>query len=292
MLYNEAFLSMENLMEYLNTYDLDHICAESTLYLGEKDLKKVINQPIANHMTEQKTPALLKNILADVKSHWKEYSSFYQQLSDPDSQHVFFQLIKYRLAPIPLFLSDCYSFKMAYLDNTILNIKENRTIIDYGENPDVYVNYLQSQFPNYDEIVIYAPDKKVCTACHTHLAEIPRLQIIQARLGSKTLNLKLPNPINPKLTEDFLSVSLDEALKKPLSYLRINANGQESEVLIGAKQHIKEDKPSIALCVGNTVSDLWKLPSMLKEWNPDYDFYLRHYSTTSICDTVLYAVSK
>ncbi len=292
MLYNEAFLSMDNLMEYLNTYNLEHICAESTLYLGEKDIKEVINRPIANHYTSKREQALFKHSAFDIKEYHKEYLSLYQQLSDPDSKNTLFELMKFRLAPLSGFLSDIYSFKMAYLDNNIISIKEEGTIIDYGEHPDVYVNYLQSQFPNYNEFIIYSRNKETCDTCNRLLKNVPRLKIIYAGLGSKTFSIELPNPINPKSKEHFTTEALDDSIKKPLAFLRINANGQESEVLLGAKQHIKKEAPVIAICVGNTVSDLWKIPKFIKEINSDYHFYLRHYSTTSICDTVLYAITK
>ena len=291
MLYNEAFLSMDNLIKYLDTYPLDHICAESTLYLGENDLIEILNRPIANHYTSKGEQALFKNVAADIKKHYKEYFSLYKQFSDPDSQNTLFGLMKFRLAPISAFLSDIYSFKMAYLDNTILHFKEGGTIVDYGDHAEVYINYLQSQFP-YHELIIYSRDKKTFDNYNNLFKETANLKIVLAALGSKTLHLKLPNPINPKQTDDFISEALDDTIKNPLSFLRINANGQEADVLLGAKQHIKNDTPAIAICVGNKVSDLWTIPKLIKDIYPNYHFYLRHYSTTSICDTILYAIPE
>lgn len=292
MLYNEAFLSMDNLMEYLDTYALDHICAESTLYLGENNLEEVINRPIANHYTSKRESALFKNVVFDIKEYHKEYFSLYKQFSDPDSKNILFELMKYRLVSLSGFLSDIYSFKMAYLDNNIVHFKDEGVIIDYGEHPDVYANYLQSQFPNYDELIIYSRNKDTYHACNRLLKNIPRLKIVLAGLGSKTFSVQLPNPLNPKLKEDFSTEALDNTIKEPISFLRINANGQETDVLLGAKQHIEKDSPAIAICVGNTISDLWKIPKLLKDINSNYQFYLRHYSTTSISDTVLYAINK
>lgn len=291
MLYNEAFLSIENLMEYLNMYELDHICAETTLYLGRNDLKEMINTPISNHYTENMEQALFKNVVSDIKEHHKEYYSLYQQLSDLDSQNTLFELIKFRLAPLSSFLSDIYSFKMAYLDNNILQLKKEGVVIDYGDSPDVYVNYFQSIYPDYKELIIYSRDKNICDICRNNLTEIPHLKIVCAGLGSKAVHLKLPNPINPKVMDELTVDVLDDAVKDSLSFLRINANGQEQDVLLGAKQHIKNNKPAIAICVGNTVSALWKIPKLLSAISSDYHFHLKHYSMSSICDTVLYAIA-
>lgn len=291
MLYHEAFLSINNLMEYLDTYALDHICAESTLYLGESDLKSFINQPIANHYTQEKEPALLKNVAFDIKEYRQKYYALYQKLSDVESQNTLFGLMKFRLAPLPTFLSDIYSFKMAYLDNSILHFEKEGAVIDYGEYAETYINYLQPLYPNYNKLFIYSRDKETCTAC-SKLTEIPNLKVVYGGLGSKTLRLKLPNPINPKQMVDFATDSIDDAIKEPISFLRINAKGQEADVLLGAKQHIKNEAPAIAICVGNTISDLWKIPELLTSIYPDYHFYMRHYSILSICDTILYAVTK
>jgi len=80
-----------------------------------------------------------------------------------------------------------------------------------------------------------------------------------------------------------------EANKLPrVDFIKMDVEGYELKVLAGARETIKNFKPSLSLSAYHRGDDLIKLPKLLLELNPDYKFYLRH--CTSIWgDTVLYA---
>jgi FkbM family methyltransferase len=69
--------------------------------------------------------------------------------------------------------------------------------------------------------------------------------------------------------------------------IKMDIEGAEISALNGAKQIITGTKPDLAICVYHRISDMWRIPLMLKDWVPEYSFYLRsHYSGT--LETVLY----
>jgi len=85
------------------------------------------------------------------------------------------------------------------------------------------------------------------------------------------------------------TVCLDDVLKGyDRLMIKMDIEGAEVAALEGAKRIISETKPDLAICVYHKVSDLWRIPLMLKEWVPEYKFYIRNHFIGTY-ETVLYA---
>lgn len=85
-------------------------------------------------------------------------------------------------------------------------------------------------------------------------------------------------------------VTLDEELAdKKVTFLKLDVEGFEENVLLGAEKIIRNNKPKIAVCIYHRTEDMWRIPSLLMEFRSDYKFYVRHYSWDSD-ETVLYAI--
>ena len=75
-------------------------------------------------------------------------------------------------------------------------------------------------------------------------------------------------------------VSLDEDIQEPVTYIKMDVEGFEIPAIIGAKNHIRNDRPKLAICTYHIISDIWEIPKLIKCIAPDYRFYLRHYMKT------------
>jgi hypothetical protein len=73
------------------------------------------------------------------------------------------------------------------------------------------------------------------------------------------------------------------------TFIKMDIEGSEIDALNGAAGIIRRDKPKLAVCVYHKPSDLWKIPLLVHNLQPKYQFYLRHYSN-HLSDTVLYAM--
>lgn len=83
-------------------------------------------------------------------------------------------------------------------------------------------------------------------------------------------------------------ISLDKYFKDiPFSFLAVDIEGSEMDMLLGAKEILKKYKPKIALSVYHRPDDLIKCANFLYEINPSYKFSLRHHSSLMM-DTTLY----
>jgi len=70
--------------------------------------------------------------------------------------------------------------------------------------------------------------------------------------------------------------------------IKMDIEGAEINALKGAKHIIQYTMPDLAICVYHKISDLWRIPNMLKQWVPEYKFYMRNHKERTL-ETVLYA---
>ncbi|HEX4916280.1 MAG TPA: FkbM family methyltransferase [Limnobacter sp.] len=85
--------------------------------------------------------------------------------------------------------------------------------------------------------------------------------------------------------------ALDNKIIDPIAFAKIDANGNELQVLHGMAWHIQEDHPVLAVAVYNNPDHLWQVPQAVLNICPDYALYLRHYSE-GWADTIMYLLPK
>lgn len=74
------------------------------------------------------------------------------------------------------------------------------------------------------------------------------------------------------------------------TFLKIHVEGAEFNALIGAEKTIAKNKPAIAVSCYHNATQLLEIPIFLKNLVPEYNLYMRHYSTGT-SESVLYAVN-
>jgi FkbM family methyltransferase len=109
--------------------------------------------------------------------------------------------------------------------------------------------------------------------------------------GIPTLKNAFPNENYIRHKKETVSVRpLDNIipLEEKITYIKMDIEGAETKALLGAKRIIQEHKPRLAICLYHNPDDYFNIPLMLKEFVPEYKFYLRH-SGKDMWDTILYA---
>ena len=98
--------------------------------------------------------------------------------------------------------------------------------------------------------------------------------------GTKTTSDKTDNTIDVYSIDSFLNGN-------PITFLKSDTEGEELNILKGAKETITKYKPKMAISVYHKPYDLLTIPQFIKELVPEYKFSLRHHSK-SFSETVLY----
>lgn len=74
-----------------------------------------------------------------------------------------------------------------------------------------------------------------------------------------------------------------------IGYIKLDIEGFERKALLGSKTIISRQRPALGISIYHKREDIWDLPKLILSMNPEYRFFLRHYSL-SVVDTVLYAI--
>lgn len=87
------------------------------------------------------------------------------------------------------------------------------------------------------------------------------------------------------------TVKLDDIAKCRIDFIKMDIEGAEVQALLGAKETIIRYKPNLAICIYHNIEDYIEIPLLIKSWNLDYDYYIRHH-TVADTETVFYAVRR
>lgn len=96
-------------------------------------------------------------------------------------------------------------------------------------------------------------------------------------------------PDDEELGAGVQAVKLDDIIKgKPVTFIKFDLEGCEVAALKGAKETIIKNKPKLAICIYHNIEDLWEIPLLIKEFVPEYKFFVRHHSM-AVGDKIMYA---
>ena len=75
----------------------------------------------------------------------------------------------------------------------------------------------------------------------------------------------------------------------PVSYIKIDVEGADLDVLYGAQETIRQYRPRIAVSIYHKDEHMLEIPEFMHEMYPAYKLYVRHYSSMD-GETILYCL--
>lgn len=183
-----------------------------------------------------------------------------------------------------------------YFDNMIC-MEDGEVFIDAGCFDCKTDNDFVMRCPGYAKIIAFEPDpinRKICEE-KIMKEKIRDIELKKYGLWSEKGECTFQSTgssarVNPNGNVVVQLESLDNILKgDKATYIKMDIEGSELRALQGAKQTIQKYKPKLAISIYHKPEDIIDIPHYIHELNPQYRFYIRHY-TTNECDTVLYAI--
>lgn len=180
----------------------------------------------------------------------------------------------------------------------LISFGENEVFVDCGGFDGGNSIEFAKRCPNYKEIILFEPDKnnKSKILSGFKKANLPEPTLFETLLWHEKTTLSftsgeddvcvISETGNALLQGDTIDNMVGD---RAITFLKMDIEGAELSALKGAKETILAHKPKLALSIYHKKEDILTLPLQLKEWVPEYKFYLRHY-TGCEDDTVLYAV--
>jgi len=231
----------------------------------------------------------------DIAEHSGEYQWVYDCLADSLSKDSFRKVMQFR-----------YTFDLDYMQGFSLTIDRqyfedflclgpDEVFVDGGGYDGQTTLAFASRAPNYRRIYYFEPNPTMMEVSKKKLARLPRVRYIQKGLYTRkgVMQFDGSGGSTSRISEtgqDAIDViALDNAVSEPVTFLKLDIEGAESEAIDGAANQIQRHAPRLAVCVYHNQADFWRIPRRILDLNDRYRIYLRHYSE-GILETVMFFI--
>ncbi len=223
----------------------------------------------------------------------------YELMEDDKSKLVFANNINFKLSGKIKYLMEIHSDKDEVY-NEILKVNHDEKYVDLGAyNGDTIRELLSYTQNNYSEITAFEPDKRNFRKLSTYAEQEELRNINCHNIGAwsheEILIFDNKGGRNSVLSQtkgkEIPVNSVDNILNgEPATYIKYDVEGSEYEAILGAEKTIKMHFPKLNVALYHRSEDIFKLPLMLHEINPNYKMYLRQHPYIPAWDTNLYCV--
>jgi FkbM family methyltransferase len=222
--------------------------------------------------------------------------------ADEESQKEYLSQIRWRLTSDfkGLSLPVVYS---QYFPDDLLQIKQNEVFLDCGAFDGDTLKYFIDRYGNsFGKYIAFEPDPDNFIKLKNYVSGLDsglrnRISIENFAIGNKQEklffdaggNIQSAISENGNILVD--CVTLDQVIGDDIcpTYIMMDVEGFEPNIIVGAKKIIEKFSPVIAVAIYHEFDHLWRIPLALNAISNNYKFYLRpHYY--SGWELVLYAI--
>ncbi len=296
--FQNVFSNYFTISDMLKTYSYDEILRSVAVLIGMEP-EKLEQYPMGGY-SKGMTSGAYRFVLQDLLRNIVQYDWLYSKLEDEASRLAFANLVGYRVFPVPSFLkAACDSEHPQYFDKSIVFCNKDEVFVDCGCLAGDTTESFIRQFNNYKHIYAYEPAQDNIQICRDNLKKYHNVTVCQCGVGEKSNILSIERDSASSFfmeshrvsdSEKIQMISLDEDIQESITFLKMDIEGFEIPALLGAKRHIRDDFPKLAICTHHIISGLWEIPRLIDAMHPGYRFFIRHYDFHQNQATVFYAI--
>ncbi len=230
-----------------------------------------------------------------LKAHLEEIEKAYSLLCDKKSKFAFENIIRFQITGDLNYCFNCESTKDEAFE--ILNLGENESFLDLGAYRGDTIKEFLHYANNYDKIVAVEPDKRTFKKLQTYCENLKNCTTLNNAVWNESTELffdgnKGRGGSAKDTGESVQSVTVDELSEEygKFTYLNIDVEGSEKEMLQGGKNTLQQYKPKLCMAGYHRSEDIFALVIQINEINDDYKIYLRHHPHISFWDTNIYCI--
>jgi FkbM family methyltransferase len=245
-----------------------------------------------------------------IKKNQIDINKVFEMLEDEESKKVLANLINFRLTVESQYISNSYSKYKLFKEPLVCPLSKDEVFVDCGAyDGDTIKMFGEATNWQFDQIYAFEPDeinfKKMKKWVNENNIN-KKISIFKIGIYNKTGKLsfsnngtfdsKITNKVDKskekEMANNYIKVtSLDDFFKnkKPPTLIKMDIEGSEIQALEGIKQIIKRNKPKLAISIYHQPSDLWRIILLIKSYNKNYKFFIRHF-TKEFADTMCFAI--
>jgi FkbM family methyltransferase len=229
--------------------------------------------------------------VAEAKAHIHEYAQIYNMLSDSFSQDALRRIMLSRFLLDAAYFTPVY--ELEYYDWRFLTKRESAVFVDCGAyNGDSVLSFIKHYGEDYKHIYAYEPTPNTFAQLSKATAAFRRITARNCAAGEYEGNIHFHLNISHGETGNYIHhdntggnggdisipvISLDNEITEPVSFIKMDIEGSEIDALRGAKCHIVNDKPQLAISAYHTFKDLRRIPLLVYSYNKNQRFYFRNH---------------
>lgn len=243
----------------------------------------------------------IHNKAESLHDHIDDYRWLYQHLKDYRSKKLLFAILynwyDYDFTTLKELMDQTYCH---YFDLDIVTC-DQEILVDVGAYiGDSTLDFIHSYgLDAYQKIYCYEMTDETFLNLQTNVKDYPNIVCCKKAVTDRQEVVSMDtNRVNASANvlvdngNTFVeTVTLDDDISEPITMVKMDIEGAETKALLGCRRHIVEDHPKLLLSVYHNHEDLWKIPKMIEEICPGYEFYLRFYGSNIFpTEIVLFAI--
>lgn len=273
-LFQESMQWLEALRECsTNIYDL--LIARYNLF---SDFWGAID--LDNHVYD-----LISDRIHQLKIHYDDFIWLYEELADYRSKQVLYGILRCWFTFDILGKNKLKENNFPdYYDFDLVSCSEDEVFVDLGAFIGDSTQSFIDSFGRYKRIYCYEITPSSMQQMQENLKDYDNIIYRPAGVGREHTTMYLSCPDNADSANrlnasDGLAipvVTLDEDIHEKVTFIKMDIEGSELDALMGAKRHITEEHPKLAICTYHNNHHIWEVPRLMKAYNPDYKLYMRY----------------
>lgn len=231
-----------------------------------------------------------------ISKNRENIAKVYDLLEDELSKKVYKNVLKFYYTGEIALLDEITTNKDEAFNN-ILILGDSEVYIDLGAyNGDTIDEFLHYAGGTYRKIVALEPNSKNFTKLKAHCENMKNIDLWELGAYSHSTVLTFNNKAgrNSAISESGTKTrvaSVDSILcGMAASYVKADVEGADFETLLGMKNTLKNFKPKLNFAAYHRFEDIFRLPLLIKQLNPEYKIFLRHHPYIPAWDTNLYCI--
>ena len=232
--------------------------------------------------------------------HKSEFDQARELFADEWSKKVFDNVIKYKLTGKIEYLKPIETTPEEQWEN-ILSPDSYKYCVDAGAYNGDTAKEMLERCKGIEKIYALEPDRRNFKKLSAFAETDSRVVPIQAATWDEDTLLEFDasgnrnaNTFsgNAKKTVEVDAKRIDSVCFEKIDYIKYDVEGAEKQALSGSVNVIKKYSPDLLVSAYHRNEDLFALPMLIKEINPDYKLYLRKFKYVPAWDLNLYATKK
>ena len=238
---------------------------------------------------------------AHFETNKPKYLQLYEQLADQQSKDVLERVINFRLnqdiGEMDIFTAN---LKGMYFE-PFLNIpKYGAIFFDVGAFDGYNSMHFFQMYPEMSKAILFEPVPEQAIAVREKIRDLANFEIFDLAVSDEDGELMFSvNSTASRVSNDGSGITVKtcrldtfcESRDFRPDMIKMDIEGSEIKALLGAQMTIQKCKPNLAISVYHNVSHLTEAFEIISRLNPDYKYYIRHY-TEGYTETVLFAVNS